>query len=196
VANNINISSQERIAPLRRQTSRSTKFKTIRSNNSSKTVPKATSPSNRKRKKEGYYPGSAASRRTPAVRWPECHSSRQRSGGPRSGGGRRAEQLTPALGNVHFFPQILKLNTDLDAPTAGVIEAKIVEVSSDFLEKLGVRWSPDGSKVFTRTILTTPSSRMSKASCETIWEHVGPLAARAELRVVWPTHSIRRLTAP
>src|SRR5207245_1940467 len=26
---------------------------------------------------------------------------------------------------------------------------RIIEVSSDFLDKLGVRWSPDGSKVFT-----------------------------------------------
>jgi general secretion pathway protein D len=52
--------------------------------------------------------------------------------------------------NVHFFPQILKLVADLDAPTAQVlIEARLVEVSSDFLDKLGVRWSPDGSQVFT-----------------------------------------------
>jgi type II secretion system protein D len=52
--------------------------------------------------------------------------------------------------NVHFFPQILKLIEDLDSPTDQVsIEARIVEVSSDFLDKLGVRWSPDGSKVFT-----------------------------------------------
>jgi len=52
--------------------------------------------------------------------------------------------------NVHFFPQIMKLIEDLDAPTAQVlIEARIVEVSSDFLDKLGVRWSPDGSQVFT-----------------------------------------------
>ncbi|MDB6021808.1 MAG: ral secretion pathway protein GspD, partial [Pedosphaera sp.] len=52
--------------------------------------------------------------------------------------------------NVHFFPQVLKLIDDLDAPTAQVlIEARIVEVSSDFLDKLGVRWSPDGTKVFT-----------------------------------------------
>src|SRR5207247_5174707 len=52
--------------------------------------------------------------------------------------------------NVHFFPQILKLIEDLDAPTAQVlIEAKILEVSSDFLDKLGVRWSPDGTRVFT-----------------------------------------------
>ena len=52
--------------------------------------------------------------------------------------------------NVHFFPQVLKLIHELDAPTAQVlIEAKIVEVSTDFTEKLGVRWSPDGGAVFT-----------------------------------------------
>src|SRR5690606_37829009 len=47
--------------------------------------------------------------------------------------------------NLHFFPQILKLINELDAPTPQVlIEAKIIEVSSDFRDKLGVRWSPDG----------------------------------------------------
>ncbi len=52
--------------------------------------------------------------------------------------------------NVHFFPQIMKLVEELDAPTPQVlIEARIVEVSSDFLDKLGVRWSPNGSQVFT-----------------------------------------------
>jgi general secretion pathway protein D len=52
--------------------------------------------------------------------------------------------------NVHFFPQILKLIANLDAPTAQVlIEARLVEVSSDYLDKLGVRWSPDGSQYFT-----------------------------------------------
>jgi general secretion pathway protein D len=52
--------------------------------------------------------------------------------------------------NVHFFPQVLKLIEELDAPTAQVlIEARIVEVSTDFLDKIGVRWSPDGQKVFT-----------------------------------------------
>ncbi len=52
--------------------------------------------------------------------------------------------------NVHFFPQILKLINDLDAASDQVsIEARIVEVSTDYLDKLGVRWSPDGSKVFT-----------------------------------------------
>ncbi|HEX9047173.1 MAG TPA: secretin N-terminal domain-containing protein [Verrucomicrobiae bacterium] len=52
--------------------------------------------------------------------------------------------------NVHFFPQVLKLISDLDAQTDQVlIEARLVEVSSDFLDALGVRWSPNGSKVFT-----------------------------------------------
>jgi general secretion pathway protein D len=52
--------------------------------------------------------------------------------------------------NVHYFPQVLKLIDELDAPTDQVlIEARLVEVASDFLDKLGVRWSPDGSKVFT-----------------------------------------------
>jgi general secretion pathway protein D len=52
--------------------------------------------------------------------------------------------------NVHFFPQILRLIDDLDASTDQVvIEARIVEVASDLMDRLGVRWSPDGSKVFT-----------------------------------------------
>ena len=52
--------------------------------------------------------------------------------------------------NVHFFPQVLKLIGDLDAPTDQVsIEARILEVGSDYLDKLGVRFSPDGSQVFT-----------------------------------------------
>jgi type II secretion system protein D len=51
--------------------------------------------------------------------------------------------------NVHFLPQILKLINDLDAASDQVsIEARIVEVGTDYLDKLGVRWSPDGSKVF------------------------------------------------
>ncbi|MDB6028514.1 MAG: hypothetical protein JWM68_4737 [Verrucomicrobiales bacterium] len=52
--------------------------------------------------------------------------------------------------SVHFFPQIVKLINEMDAPTDQVlIEARLIEVSSDFLDKLGVRWSPDGSKVLT-----------------------------------------------
>jgi len=40
--------------------------------------------------------------------------------------------------NAHFFPQLIKLIEDLDAPTVQVlIESKIVEVSTDYMEKLG-----------------------------------------------------------
>ncbi len=52
--------------------------------------------------------------------------------------------------NVHFFPQILQLIQEVDAPADKVtIEARIVQVSSDYLDKLGVLWSPNGSQVFT-----------------------------------------------
>jgi type II secretion system protein D len=51
--------------------------------------------------------------------------------------------------NVHYFPQILQLISEVDAPSDKVmIEARIVQVSSDYLDKLGVRWSPSGSTVF------------------------------------------------
>lgn len=52
--------------------------------------------------------------------------------------------------NVHYFPQVLKLLDELDAPTDQVlIEARLVEVSANFLDALGVRWSPNGSQEFT-----------------------------------------------
>lgn len=48
--------------------------------------------------------------------------------------------------NLHFFPEILQLLTQMDAPTEQVsIEARIVEVSSDYLQQLGVKFSPNGS---------------------------------------------------
>jgi len=51
--------------------------------------------------------------------------------------------------NIHLFPEVVKLVEQMDEPTAQVlIEAKILEVSSDLLNSLGVRWSPDGSKSF------------------------------------------------
>jgi general secretion pathway protein D len=51
--------------------------------------------------------------------------------------------------NLHFFPEIMKLLSQMDAPTEQVmIEARIVEVSSDYLKQLGVQFSPNGS-VFT-----------------------------------------------
>lgn len=52
--------------------------------------------------------------------------------------------------NVHFFPQILKLIDNLDAPTDQVlIDARLVEVSADYLDALGIRYSPDGTAEFT-----------------------------------------------
>ncbi len=52
--------------------------------------------------------------------------------------------------NVHFFPQVLKLLADLDAPTDQVlIEARWLKSPVIFLINWGVRWSPDGSQVFT-----------------------------------------------
>lgn len=70
--------------------------------------------------------------------------------------------------NVHFFPQVLKLIEDLDAPTPQVlIEARIVEVSSDLMDRYGVRWSPDGTKTFTsddydNSIITTTKGSYQK----------------------------------
>lgn len=102
-------------------------------------------------KEEGYYPwlgGQQESSRGPEGR----NAIRPVSdlvGRVRVVADERSNSLLISA-NAHFFPQILKLIEDLDAPTAQVlIEAKILEVSSDFLEKLGVRWSPDGSKTFT-----------------------------------------------
>lgn len=52
--------------------------------------------------------------------------------------------------NVHYLPSVLKLINELDAPSDQVlIDARIVEVSSDYLDKLGVRWSPNGAQEFT-----------------------------------------------
>ncbi|MBN2490881.1 MAG: hypothetical protein JXQ29_08535 [Planctomycetes bacterium] len=49
----------------------------------------------------------------------------------------------------HFFPQILRVVESLDIPTAQVlVEARILEVGREGLERIGVRWSPDGSRVF------------------------------------------------
>jgi general secretion pathway protein D len=51
--------------------------------------------------------------------------------------------------NIHFFPEVLKLIDQIDVPTAQVmIEARIVEVSVDDMDRLGVRWSPSGAQVF------------------------------------------------
>ena len=52
--------------------------------------------------------------------------------------------------NVHYFPQVLKLVDEMDAASDQVvIQARIVQVSSDFLDQLGIRWSPGGTQTFT-----------------------------------------------
>jgi type II secretion system protein D len=107
-------------------------------------------------KEEGYYP------------WLGGQADSSRGGGGGGGGDRNSPRPVSDLvgrvravaddrgnallisANVHYFPQVLKLINELDAPSDQVlIEARIVEVSSDYLDKLGVRFSPDGTKVFT-----------------------------------------------
>jgi type II secretion system protein D len=80
--------------------------------------------------------------------------------------------------SVHHFPEVLNLVNELDAPTAQVlIEAKIVEVSSDFRDRLGVRFSPDGSQVFDAEDFD--NSLMPSASAEYLKVFAGSPAAGA-----------------
>lgn len=105
-------------------------------------------------KEEGYYPWLGG----------QADSSRGGGGGSDRNSPRPVSDLVGRVravadergnallvsANVHYFPQVLKLINELDAPSDQVlIEARIVEVSSDYLDKLGVRYSPDGTKVFT-----------------------------------------------
>ena len=51
--------------------------------------------------------------------------------------------------NVHLFAQVSKMIEDMDVPPAQVlIEARLVQVSANYLDQIGVRFSPDGSQVF------------------------------------------------
>ncbi|MCZ6796258.1 MAG: hypothetical protein O7J95_21820, partial [Planctomycetota bacterium] len=51
--------------------------------------------------------------------------------------------------NAHLLSEILQVVNDLDVPTPQVlIEAKIIEVTGDLRDRMGVRWSPDGSQIF------------------------------------------------
>ena len=101
-------------------------------------------------KEEGYFPWLGGNPETP--RTTDGRATRPVSdlvGRVRVVPDHRSNSLLISA-NVHFFPQVLKLIEELDVPTPQVlIEAKIVEVSTDFLDKLGVRWSPDGSRTFT-----------------------------------------------
>jgi general secretion pathway protein D len=70
--------------------------------------------------------------------------------------------------NVHYFPQVLKLVEEMDAASDQVvIQARIVQVSSDFLDQLGVRWSPSGTQTYTaddydNSILATATTEYMK----------------------------------
>ena len=84
--------------------------------------------------------------------------------------------------NIHFLPQVMKLIGDLDAPTAQVlIEAKIVEVSSDFRDKLGVRWSPDGSKAYDANDLDNAVQLKSGATYNQVFAGPGGEALKSAL---------------
>ena len=51
--------------------------------------------------------------------------------------------------NMNYFPEVVKMVNELDLPTPQVvIQAKIIEVSTDLRDRIGVRWSPDGDQVF------------------------------------------------
>ncbi len=51
--------------------------------------------------------------------------------------------------NSHLFSPVISLVDELDIPTAQVlIEAEIIEISQDDRERLGLRFSPDGARVF------------------------------------------------
>lgn len=104
----------------------------------------------RENKEDAYFPWLGGQQDNPFGNAQGGRSSSQRPvsdlvGRVRVVPDRRSNALL-ITSNLHFFPQILKLITDLDTPTPQVlIEAKIIEVASDFRDKLGVRWSPDGS---------------------------------------------------
>jgi type II secretion system protein D len=51
--------------------------------------------------------------------------------------------------NVHLFTQVNKMIEDMDVPPAQVlIEARLVQVSANYLDQIGVRYSPNGNQVF------------------------------------------------
>jgi general secretion pathway protein D len=51
--------------------------------------------------------------------------------------------------NLHLFTQVSKMIEEMDVPPAQVlIDAKLVQISADYLDNMGVRFSPNGSQVF------------------------------------------------
>ena len=51
--------------------------------------------------------------------------------------------------NIHLFAQVSKMIEEMDVPPAQVmIDARLVQISADYLDQIGVRFSPNGSQVF------------------------------------------------
>ncbi len=51
--------------------------------------------------------------------------------------------------NAHLFAQVSKMIAEMDVPPAQVlIDARLVQISADYLDQIGVRFSPNGSQVF------------------------------------------------
>jgi general secretion pathway protein D len=51
--------------------------------------------------------------------------------------------------NVHLFAQVSKMVEEMDVPPAQVlIEARLVQISANYIDQIGVRYSPNGSQVF------------------------------------------------
>jgi general secretion pathway protein D len=51
--------------------------------------------------------------------------------------------------NIHLFAQVSKMIEAMDVPPAQVlIDVRLVQVSANYLDQIGVRYSPNGSQVF------------------------------------------------
>ncbi|MGO8697979.1 MAG: secretin N-terminal domain-containing protein [Limisphaerales bacterium] len=51
--------------------------------------------------------------------------------------------------NMHLFTQVSRMIEEMDVPPAEVlIDAKLLQVSANYLDNMGVRYSPNGSQVF------------------------------------------------
>jgi len=51
--------------------------------------------------------------------------------------------------NVHLFSQVNRMIAEMDVPPAQVlVDAKLVQISADYLDQMGIRYSPNGSQVF------------------------------------------------
>jgi type II secretion system protein D len=54
--------------------------------------------------------------------------------------------------NMHLFTQVSRMIEEMDVPPAEVlIDAKLLQVSANYLDNMGVRYSPNGSQVFSGT---------------------------------------------